>query len=224
MIEKNKIYVNDCLSLLREIESNSVDLIIADYPFSYFYRNISGELKKVTKEKDCEIFISSTIREFYRVLKEYGNLAIFWQSIMAYKYTKFLSDLFYIRNIVVVKGLIRWSWAFLPFNYNLLYLLSKNKKRTKCWYKIKNLTDLWLDFNSRDKVYHREQIPISVARRILELMSKEGDLVLDVFTGGGNVVITCKEMNRNFIGVDIDEKSVKIANNRLKEVNRCLFV
>ena len=45
--------------------------------------------------------------------------------------------------------------------------------------------------------------------------SKEGDTVLDCFMGSGTTGVACKELNRNFIGIEIDEKYFKIAQERI---------
>jgi len=160
------------------------------------------------------VLLNTAIGWFLPCIATVGNCAIFWQSIMAFNFMGLVSELFYVRNLVAVKGLIRWSWHFLPFNWNMLCLLSKSEKRTKKWKRIEGLTDLWTDV-PRGKVYHREQIPELIVRRVLEMMTEEGDWVLDMFAGGGNVIAVCREMKRNVVGVEIDDKAIHILSRRL---------
>ena len=47
------------------------------------------------------------------------------------------------------------------------------------------------------------------------MTTKENDLVLDAFTGGGNVVVLCQEMKRRFIGCDINLEALKTTKERL---------
>lgn len=54
-----------------------------------------------------------------------------------------------------------------------------------------------------------------VAKNIILRYSKEGDLVLDQFVGGGTTLIECKINNRNAIGIDINPQAVDITKNKL---------
>ena len=51
---------------------------------------------------------------------------------------------------------------------------------------------------------------------ILKYYSKEGDTILDPTMGSGSMGVACKEMNRNFIGIEMDAKIFKDACDRLK--------
>jgi len=55
-----------------------------------------------------------------------------------------------------------------------------------------------------------------VAKNIILRYSKEGDLVLDQFIGGGTTLIECKLNNRNAIGIDINPKAVELTKSKLK--------
>lgn len=60
--------------------------------------------------------------------------------------------------------------------------------------------------------------PESLIRRIFEIASNEGDLVLDAFLGSGTTAAVAHKMNRSYIGIDISAKSINYALNRLKRV------
>lgn len=63
---------------------------------------------------------------------------------------------------------------------------------------------------------HSTQKPTELMKWILKYYSKEGDTVLDPTMGSGSTGVACKEMNRNFIGIEKDEKIYKSAVERLK--------
>jgi DNA modification methylase len=50
---------------------------------------------------------------------------------------------------------------------------------------------------------------------MIEIGTKEGDLVLDPFIGSGTTACACKKLNRNFIGFELNPDYCKIANERL---------
>ena len=90
----------------------------------------------------------------------------------------------------------------------------------RCFKPKKNFTDVWT-FNitsSSEDTYHPTQKPISLIRRIIDTSSKEGDVVLDPFLGSGTTAVACKMLNRRFIGFDISQDYVNIANKRVANV------
>lgn len=65
------------------------------------------------------------------------------------------------------------------------------------------------------KGLHCSAFPVQIPTKFITLYSDEGDLVLDPFVGSGTTALACKELNRNYIGIDISEEYIKIAEERL---------
>ena len=61
---------------------------------------------------------------------------------------------------------------------------------------------------------HPTQKPLSIIKRLINLTSKKGDLVLAPFSGGGTECLAAKELERNFIGFEIDNDYVNLSNTR----------
>jgi hypothetical protein len=68
-----------------------------------------------------------------------------------------------------------------------------------------------------EKGKHPTQKPIKLIEWILKYYSKEGDTVLDPTMGSGSCGVACLNMNRKFIGIEMDQDIFKVANNRLNE-------
>lgn len=64
---------------------------------------------------------------------------------------------------------------------------------------------------------HPTEKPPELMKVMIENSSQEGDTVLDPFMGVGGTGVACKECNRNFIGIEIDEKYYTIAAERLNK-------
>ena len=47
--------------------------------------------------------------------------------------------------------------------------------------------------------------------------TKEGDVILDCFAGSGSTLVACKELSRNFIGIELSPEYYIIANDRIKK-------
>ena len=69
----------------------------------------------------------------------------------------------------------------------------------------------------RDKKTHPATFPISLARRVIELFTHEGELVLDPFVGSGTTLVAAQDANRNAVGFDLQESYVRLAAERLGE-------
>ena len=55
---------------------------------------------------------------------------------------------------------------------------------------------------------------------LIKVNSNEGDIVLDPFMGSGSTGVACVNTNRNFIGIELNEEYFKIAEKRIKNVNK----
>lgn len=73
---------------------------------------------------------------------------------------------------------------------------------------------------SKEKVGYNTQKPKALLERIIKASSNEGDLVADFFMGSGTTLVVAKELGRNYVGCDINERAVKITKERLEGVSR----
>jgi DNA modification methylase len=89
------------------------------------------------------------------------------------------------------------------------------------------LNDVWSDIpmlrgNHPKRIGYPTQKPSLLLHRIIELASKEGDLILDPFIGGGTTVAVADKMERNWIGIDQSVAAVKVTEMRMQN-NQTLF-
>jgi DNA modification methylase len=80
-------------------------------------------------------------------------------------------------------------------------------------------TDVWrdIDFYEEDRE-HSTQKPIKLIERLIKASSNEGMTILDPFMGSGSTALASKNLNRNFIGIEIDKKYCDYAKKRLNNV------
>jgi len=80
--------------------------------------------------------------------------------------------------------------------------------------------DLWsIDAESATRIGHPAPFPVELPRRLIELYTYAGDLVLDPFLGSGSTLVAAKQSGRRGIGVDLDPAYVALAKQRLADVN-----
>jgi len=103
----------------------------------------------------------------------------------------------------------------------LIWVASKSKKyyfdyqQAKRINNGKQMRNLWELPATRHKTAHPTEKPETLLTRILLIASKAGDLVLDPFMGSGTTGVVAKQLQRQFIGIEINKEYFEIAYRRL---------
>jgi site-specific DNA-methyltransferase (adenine-specific) len=84
------------------------------------------------------------------------------------------------------------------------------------------LSDVWeipyLNPKAKERTGYPTQKPVLLLNQILNIVTDEGDLVIDPFCGSGTTCVSAKSLKREFIGIDISRDAVQLANLRLEEM------
>lgn len=84
---------------------------------------------------------------------------------------------------------------------------------------LKNQLGVWqFTYNGRDlrdKKLHPATFPNALAKKVIELFTHRGELVLDPFVGSGTTLIAAQEISRNAVGFDLSEKYIELSRSRL---------
>lgn len=74
--------------------------------------------------------------------------------------------------------------------------------------------------NKRDKELYKHPTikPLDLVKRHIQHSTNEGDVVLDCFMGSGTTGVACKELNRDFIGIELDKEYYDIAVKRINGI------
>lgn len=216
----NKIYHIDCIEGLNKLKDESVDFILADYPF-----NIQDG------RTDYIDFVRQTSEEFYRILKPNCVLLIVNNPRNIFKTIRYYSH-FYLRDHIVLlrKGALRPAWHFgFQHNYCLTFIkthdFNKPDKKYKWNGTKKNhdktfLTDVipyQNGYRGKGKAWHSQALPLDLTKKFIEIFSNKGDVVLDCFLGSGTTALGCKQLDRKYIGFEIKKEYVKMAEKRILE-------
>lgn len=71
--------------------------------------------------------------------------------------------------------------------------------------------------HEESKLRHPAMFPMELCRRLIEIYTKKGDVVLDPFMGSGSAIIVAKDMERKGIGFDVNPDFVELAKKRLSQ-------
>lgn len=84
------------------------------------------------------------------------------------------------------------------------------------------LTDVWeipyLNPKAKERCGYPTQKPVMLLNRVIEIVTDEGDLVVDPFCGSGTTCVSAKLLNRMYIGFDISEDAIELSKKRLNEM------
>ena len=73
------------------------------------------------------------------------------------------------------------------------------------------------------KKVHPTQKPVKLLEYLIKTFTKEGDVVLDFTMGSGSTGVACRNLNRDFIGIELDKKYFEIAKNRIYDYQEKLI-
>jgi DNA modification methylase len=92
---------------------------------------------------------------------------------------------------------------------------------------IKNQLGVWRfayeERDIRDKRIHPATFPIALSKKVIELFTHKGELVLDPFVGSGTTLVAAKDTGRNAVGFDLHKRYIELCEERLKIKEPSLF-
>lgn len=100
--------------------------------------------------------------------------------------------------------------------YEMILMLRKGKAKNINNMGCKNIVDIK---NIRGNKLHPTEKPVELNELFIKNSSEQGDTILDPFMGVGSCGLACKNTNRNFIGIELDEKYFNIAKERIEEAS-----
>lgn len=214
----------DCITEMDKLIklNKTVDLIITDPPYlinykSNFHKNKTHKFTKVIKNDDNPKIIKEMVQRCFKLLKDGGGFYCFcsFHHIDFFKQT--IEKYFTIKNILVwckdggtlgdLEGSYNNNAEFIIFSVKGRHKL--NGKRDKCVLHFKKVKP--------KEQLHQNQKPLNLIKYLISKSSKKGDTVLDCFMGSGTTCIASKQMLREYIGIELDDKYYQIAKKRMLE-------
>ena len=231
-MELNKIYNEDCIEGMKKIPSGSVDLIVTDPPYLVKYKTGRRKDKshKFTKEilnDDNEQLLKDYIKECHRIMKNDTAMYMFCSSNKVDFFKQELEKYFTIKNMIIwVKNNHTAGDLQSAFGrkYEIVFLVNKGRSK----FNGTRLTDVWEFKRVAGKgQLHQNQKPVEMIEQCIEKHSNENDVVFDGFMGSGTTAVACMNINRNYIGFELDKEyyraSIERINNHVKDKQIDLF-
>lgn len=236
-----KLYHNDCIDILKNMADNNVvvDHIICDLPyFQVIKDDFDNQWDSVESYVD---WFNSLLQYVKQIIKPGGNIILFCSRQNMWRMCRMLYENEFEENRTIIwarkRGFNNTRGKALASGYEPILFWSNGKSNTFNNIKIKvdsnrpeyktgilkdgiTLSDVWTDIpalphNAKEKVNHPTQKPIKLMERIVSLFTNEGDTILDFCMGSGSTGVACKNLNRNFMGIEKDLNYFNISKERL---------
>ncbi len=203
----NTIQCLDCIEGISHLPTGCIDAVLTDPPYGL-------NTKGVSNDQDLSLFYT-ILPECYRVLKTDAFFITFFS-------TKYLPALF--KN-----NPFEYFWQFILYcpeaavrspigftKYMSCFVFKKGKPKLVKW-----KTDIFKDTPGKmvepDEgfINHPTPKPKHFIKEILMMTTYENDIILDPFIGSGSTAVACKQLNRRFIGFEVEEEYCSMAKERL---------
>lgn len=216
-MELNKLYNCDVIELMKEINDDSVNLIVTDPPYciNYSRHDKNSRFNTPIKNDDNFKLIQDYIKECYRILKNNSAIYMFtnYKTIDFFKME--LEKYFNLKNIIIwdkcSNGMGDLDTTF-GYSYEVIFFCSKGQPLING----KRISDVWrFSRVPAAEQLHQNQKPVELIEQCIVKSSKENDVIFDGFMGSGTTAVASIRTNRNFIGSEIEEKYYAIAKERI---------
>lgn len=229
MEERYKLYQGDCLDVINNIEV--VDCIITDIPYNISKKNNFKTMKDRTGRNGIDFgewdkgFEEENLIQFIPLIKSGGSFILF------HSFEQFgkLKEIFENNGLMLKDKLIWEKTNPMPRNRDRRYISNIEilswyvKPKNKWTFNRQNgkYESSVLKYPSESgggfRRYHPTQKNLKMIEYLIKIHTNENDVVLDPFMGSGTTRVACMNLNRRFMGIELDESYFNIAKNRIEE-------
>lgn len=224
-LEQNmNLIVGDNIEVLKSVPDKSVDLIFCDilYNTGRTFEYYSDKLGEATEAME---WYEPRLKEMWRVIKDTGAVYLHCNYRLIHYLRVELDGVFGIdsfRNEIIWKqeGWKNFSDRHLQTSHENMLFYAKEKHKIN-----RKVADIYSDVwtidalnqhdDNNERVGYDGQKPLEYVKRVIKISSKPGDLVADFFLGSGTTAVAARDLDRKFIGCDINPKSIEITKERL---------
>jgi site-specific DNA-methyltransferase (adenine-specific) len=238
-----ELHHGDCLEIMKNIPDKSVDCIICDLPYGITacewdnvipfdelwkeYNRIinAGQIILFGSQPFTSLLISSNLKMFKyeliwdkiistgfalankRPLKRHENICIFSAGKVKY-------------NPIMVPRQKERKYnnrGKIPTSGSSFLHKDDGQERTLTAFYPTSIVEI--SNANRTKIVHPTQKPVSLMEYLVKTYTNENDVVLDNCMGSGTTGVACKNLNRSFIGIELERKYFEIAKERIDNTN-----
>ena len=237
MLNVNTIYNCDCRALMDEITrggvrlldgkvTNKVDFVLTDVPYGIgedgaknHSRGVNPNSKSSHAKAQATQFTPKNwdkeriTKDYFDKMFEVSNNQIIFGG-------NYYTDYLYPSSCWIVWDKNNYGTDFADCELAWTSFKSAVRKVKWTWNGM-----LQENMANKEKRIHPTQKPVGMIEWIIQKYTKEGDLILDPFSGSGSIAIACRKNNRNYIACELDKEYYDLSIQRMEEyfAQQCLF-
>jgi DNA modification methylase len=239
----NKVICGDCIEIMKDIPSKSIDMILCDLPYNTTachwdvlipFEPLWEQYKRIIKDNGAIVLTAS--QPFTSALVM-SNIKMFkyewiWEKTQATGHLDVKKKPMKAHENICVFYTKQPTYNFQKtFGHKRKVSLAKHKENTeKNQAEIYHKADKFTDYDTTERYprsvlvfpsdkqkssLHPTQKPVALFEYLIKTYTNEGDLVLDNCAGSGTTGVACKNLNRNFILIEKEPEYIDIINKRL---------
>jgi len=235
---KNKIIQGDCLEVMKEMPDKSIDLVFTDPPYNIsqpkkIFRDYrSGKRADINMDFgkwDYGFKPESYLKEMKRVLRDNGSIIV-WTSEQLYgKYRDWFEKEMYPKQLLIwLKSNPLPQFRLVGYRQAtelLFWALKKKNTKNNLNFLFKGQREMINVFKApivggKERTKHPTQKPLSITKEIIKRHCRQNGIVLDPFIGSGTTAVACKQLGRNYCGIELNKEYIKIAEQRIRRQTR----
>lgn len=214
----------DCREELKNMKDNSVDVVFTSPPYN---RTINDKYEEYSDDIDYANLLNTVTDECLRVAKDKVIINIGQHAFNKREVFSWIG-----RYACNIGGVVTWvkNNPQPSMNYRKdentrsvtncvehFYVLTEDGKEFRSYGKEECLNVIRSNVNTDTSKGHGAIMKMSIAEWWIEHFTRKGDLVLDPFMGTGTTAIACKNLGRNYIGIEQSKKYIDISHKRISE-------
>ena len=230
---------------MKELDYNSIDCIVTSPPYNK--KGLLGNVKLGNQiwgkfnidydtygddmpEDEYQAWIVEVLNQCHRIIKSDGSI-FFNHKPRRYKNRSYLPTDFIQHSDASLYQLIIWDRRnspnirndiLVPCTEHIYWLCKDKPKVFRDAIDPDYKSEVWVITPEKQKK-HPAPFPEQLVKNCIQLTTQENDIVLDPFMGSGTTAIVSENLNRKWIGFDIDKKYAIITAERLKKTNLTTF-
>lgn len=213
--DKIEITNEDAFLWLDTLKENSIDLLLTDTPYGMSFQSSYRKEKHIKIQNDNNLdWLPNWLMQIKKVLKKDAHAYIFCSNHFV---DVFVSE---IKKVLPYKNIIIWEknntgmgdlfGDYAPKYEMIIFCSNGNKKLNG------NRDSNIIKAKRTQNNLHPTEKPVNLMEYLIEKSTKENDIVLDCFLGSGTTAIACHNVNRKFIGCEIETKHFETSIERIK--------
>lgn len=206
----NQILNGDCIEVMQQMPSNSIDFTLTDPPYLVNYRDRSG--RSIQNDGNSD-WLKPAMREAYRVLKQNRVAIMFygWTRVDEF-FAAWREAGFTPVGHIVFRKEYGSKKRFLSYHHEQAYLLAKGRPPLPR----QPLADV-IDMRYSGNKFHPTQKPVTALAPLIRSFTLPGELVLDPFAGSGSTCAAALLTGRRYLGIELD---AEYFNHAICRINR----